>query len=234
MLSRFLGCLLVLLPLAVAHAQTATGRIVTLATGKPLPYTTVRLDGQPIGTRTDEAGYFRLLVAGAAPDARLIISHLGYESRTLSLNQLGPTVALEELSYQIGEVLVTYESVRKRLLRKWKVDEGSIIAVADNIIADLQEKDSLKAQRLLQRTSSLRYFLKLARVVFLDDGTVKTKFWLLGSRGKWQLDEAQRTLHLVGSTGGTDAMTVVELTTNRLVIHSAKPNRQNEVYIPVD
>jgi hypothetical protein len=234
MLSRFLVCLLVLLPLAVVHAQTATGRIVTQATGTPLPYTTVRLDGQPAGTRTDEAGRFRLPVAGAAPDARLIISHLGYESRTLPLNQLGPTVALEELSYQIGEVLVTYESVRKRLLRKWKVDEGSIIAVADNTIADLQEKDSLKAQKLLQNPSSLRYFLKLARVVFLDDGTVKTKFWLFGSRGKWQLDEAQRTLHVVGSTGGTDAMTVVELTANRLVVHSAKSNRQNEVYIPAD
>lgn len=234
MFSRSLACLLVLLPLAVVHAQTATGRVVTQATGTPLPYTTVRLDGQPVGTRTDETGRFRLPVAGAAPDARLIISHLGYESHTLPLNQLGPTVALEELSYQIGEVLVTYESLRKRLLRKWKVDDGSVVAVADNIIAEAQEKDSLKAQKLLQSTSSIRYFLKQARVVFLDNGTVKTKFWLFGSHGKWQLDEAQRTLHIVGSTGGTDEMTVVELTANRLVVHSAKPNRQNEVYSPAD
>lgn len=160
MLSRFLGCLFVLLPLAIVHAQTATGRIVTQTTGTPLPYTTVRFDGQSVGTRTDETGRFRLVVAGAAPDARLIISHLGYESRTLPLSQLGPTVALEELSYQIGEVLMTYESVRKRLLRNWKVDEGSVVAVADNIIADAQEKDSLKAQKLLQSTTSLRYFLK--------------------------------------------------------------------------
>lgn len=227
-------CLVALLPLAVAQAQTVTGRVVAQATGAPLSHTTVRLDGQPAGTRTDEAGCFRLPLAGAAPDARLLISHLGYQSRTLPLSQLGPTVALEELSYQIGEVLVTYESIRKLLLRKWKIDQGSVVAVADNLIADLYQTDSLKAKKLLQDPSSLRAVLKLARVVFLDDGTVKTKFWLFGSSGKWQLDEAQRTLHVVGSKGGAEAMTVVELTANRLVVHDAKPNRQTEVYIPVD
>lgn len=235
MLPRFLvSLLLALLPLAAARAQTATGRVVARGTGAPLPQATVRLAGQSAGVRTDAAGRFALPLAGAAPDARLVISHLGYQTQTLPAHQLGPTVALEELSYQIGEVLVTYESIRKLLLKKWKIDEGSIVAVADNFIADLQETDSTKAKKLLQNPSSLRSVLKLARLVFLDDGTVKMKIWLFGEKGKWQLDEVQRTLRVVGSKGDDDTMTVVELTANRLIVHDAKPNRQNEVYIPAN
>lgn len=234
MFNYLLACLLALLPFVAAQAQTVAGRVVTQATGLPLLGATVRLDGQPAGTRTDEAGSFRLPTAGAAPNARLVISHLGYESLTLPLDQLGPAVALAEVSYQIGEVQVTYERIRQRLLRKWKIDEGSVVAVADNLIADVQEKDSLKARKLLQNPSSLRYLLTQARVLFLDDGTVKTKFWVFSARGKWQFDEVQRTLHVVGAAGGTGTMTVFELTANRLVVLDAKPNRQPEVYIPAD
>lgn len=234
MFNRLLACLVALLPLVVAQAQTATGRVVTQTTGTPLSHTTVRLDGQPIGTRTDEDGRFRLPVAGAAPDAPLLISHLGYRSRTLPRSQLGTTVGLEEVSYQIGEVSVTYERIRKLLLRKWEIDPGSVIAVADNCIADMHQTDSLKAAKLLQSPSGLRSALTLARLVFLPNGTVKTKWLLFGARGQWELDEAQRTLHVVGAKGDAETMRVVELTANRLVVHSANPNRQNEVYIPAN
>lgn len=235
MFTRLLVSLLALLLPLASTAQTATGRVVAKSTGAPLPQTTVRLDGQAAGTSTDEAGRFSLPLVGAAPTAQLIISHLGYQSQTLPISQLGTPVALEELSYQIGEVVVTYEGIRRLLLKKWKIDEGSIVAVADNVIADLQKTDSLRAKKLLQNPSSLRSVLKLARLLFLDDGTVKAKMLLFSSKGKWQLDEAQRTLHVVGSRGNDEAMTVVELTANRLVIHdTTNPNRQNEVYVPAD
>jgi hypothetical protein len=235
MFPQFLaGLLAVLLPLAAA-AQTASGRVVAQRTGAPLPQASVRLDGQLAGTSTDEAGRFSLPLSGAAPTARLIISHLGYQSQALPVSQLGSPVALEQLTYQIGEVVVTYESIRKLLLKKWKIDEGSIVAVADNLIADVQKTDSLRAEKLRQNPSSLRSILKLARLIFLDDGTVKVKMMVFSSKLKWQLDEVQRTLHVVGSKGNDDALTVVELTANRLIIRdAANPSRQNEVYVPAD
>jgi hypothetical protein len=235
MFPRLLTALLALLLPLAAVAQTASGRVVARATGTPLPQATVRLDGQPTGTSTDEAGRFSLPLGGAAPAARVIISHLGYQSQALPANQLGAPVALEELTYQIGEVVVTYERVRKLLLRKWKIDDSSIIAVADNLIADLQKTDSLKARKLLENPSGLRAMLKLARLVFEDDGTVKVKLMLFGSKARWQLDEVQRTLHVVGTKGNEEAMTVVELTADRLVVRDAtNTSRQNEVYVPVD
>jgi hypothetical protein len=235
MFTRFLAALLVLLLPLAAAAQTASGRVVARRTGAPLAQATVRLDGQATGTSTDEAGRFSLPLGSAAPTARLVISHLGYQAQTLPASQLGAEVALEELSYQIGEVLVTYESVRKLLLRKWQVDEGSLGAVADNLLADLQKTDPARAEKLLQNPGSLRSVLKLVRLQFLADGTVKARLLLLSSRGHWQLDEAQRTLHVVGSKGGDEALTVVELTANRLIIRDAtQANRQAEVYVPAD
>ncbi len=231
---KHLLAVVALVPLVAARAQTATGRVVSRATGAPLPSTTVRLDGQSAGTLTDTDGRFRLPVAGAAPGARLVISHLGYQAQTLPLDKLGPSVALTEFSYQIGEVLVTYENIRKLLLKKWKIDERAIPAVADNLLADLQQTDSVKAKRLRQNPSSLRAMLKLARLVFLPDGTVKTRLWLFGASGRWEFDEEQRTLRVVGAKGEADMMTVVELTATRLVVRDSKANRQEEVYLPVD
>ena len=57
---------------------------------------------------------------------------------------------------------------------------------------------------------------------------------LFGARGQWALDEAQRTLYLVGPKGEAETMTVVELTATRRVVRSTNPKRQNEVYIPAD
>ncbi|WP_165768406.1 carboxypeptidase-like regulatory domain-containing protein [Hymenobacter amundsenii] len=234
MLNRLLACLLALLPLA-AQGQTAAGRVVSQTTGAPVPDATVRLEGQPAGTRTDEDGRFRLPVSGAAPDAPLRISHLGYEARTVPLSQLGPPVGLAEVAYQIGEVSVTYERLRTLLLREWKIDPGSVIAVTDNYIAHVRETDTLQAAKLLQRTSGLRAAFASARLVFLPNGTVKTKWMLFSARSQWELDEAQRTLHLVGPKGAAGTMTVVELTANRLVVSSTtNPERQNEVYIPAN
>ena len=235
MFPRLLTALLALLLPLAGIAQTASGRVVAQGTGAPLPQATVRLEGQPAGTSTDEAGRFRLPLGGAAPTARVIISHLGYQAQTLLVSQLGAPVALAELSYQIGEVVVTYESVRKLLLKKWRIDDGAIVAVADNFIADLQKIDSVKARKFRENPSGVRAVLKLARLVFLEDGTVKVKMMIFGSKARWQLDEGQRTMHVVGSRGHDEALTVVELTPTRLVIRDAgNPNRQNEVYVPAD
>lgn len=234
MFTRLFGLLLLTLgrPLG-APAQALTGRVVAQGTGQPLPQTTVRLDGQPTGTSTDEAGRFVLPAAPAG--SRLVFSHLGYQALAVPVAQLGAEVRLAELSYQIGEVLVTYSTVRKLLLRKWKIDENSLDAVAANALADLARTDSVKARKLRQSPGSLRAVLKLARLVFLDDGTVKVKMLLFGSKARWQFDEGQRTLHVVGAKGNDDAMSVLELTPTRLVVHDdTSPTHQNEVYVPAD
>jgi len=232
-MSRFLAALLLLLPFATL-AQTATGRVVAASTGAPLPQTTVRLDGQPGGVSTDEAGHFRLPLAGAPTDARLVVSRLGYQSQTLPVAQLGAEVRLEELSYQIGEVLVTYTTVRKLLLRKWRIEEGSLDAAGQRLLANLARKDPDKAAKLAQKPEAIRSVLKMARYIFDDDGTVKARVLLFGSKGEWKLDEQTRTLRVVDREGQEATIEVVELTESRLVLKRPDSDLPAVTYVPAD
>ncbi len=240
MLLRFLPVLLLaLLPALVAQAQqppavVATGRVVAKATGAPLSQTTVRLDGQPGGVSTDEAGRFRLPLAGAPADARLVVSRLGYQSQTLPVAQLGTEVQLEEMSYQIGEVLVTYERIRKLLLRKWRIDEASLDVIGQRIIASTQKRDSAKAARMARDPEALRKVLRLARYIFHDDGSVKARVLLFGSTGTWQLDEQSRKLRITNAKGQEALRDVVELTEQRLVLQPEAAGQPAVVYVPAD
>ncbi|OGX82174.1 hypothetical protein BEN49_14515 [Hymenobacter coccineus] len=209
--------------------------MVDAATGQPLPQTTVRFDGQAGGTNSDAAGRFQLAPPADLASARLVFSYLGYQSQIVPAQQLGPVIKLEKIPYQIGEVLITSESIRKLLLKKWKVDESSIATVATHALNNLQKADPVKAEKLRKRLGLLRSVTKLARIVFLADGTVKVKLLLFGGSGKWKLDEAQRSLQLISPKGENHKLTVVELTVNRLVLHDkANPDWQNEVYVPAD
>ena len=235
MFKSILVGLVSLASLTSGQAQMVTGRVVSQTNGAPLSHVTVRLESQVgVTTTTDENGTFHLPLTAATSDAQLLISHLGYQAKALPLNRLGPTIALEESLYQIGEVVIRYERVRELLLKRWKIDEGSVVAVADNAIAELQQSDSLKAKKLLQNPGSLRAALKLARLVFLADGTVKTKFGPLGASAEWQLDEQEHTLRIVRKNGRNALMIVVELTANRLVVCESRLDRQPEVYIPAN
>ena len=226
---------LTLLPLLAAQAQsTATGRVVAQATGKPLPQTTVRLDGQPEGVSTDEAGRFSLPLVGAGSAARLIFSHLGYQSQAVPVGQLGSEVKLVELSYQIGEVLVTHVSLRKLLVRKWRIDEGSLDAVRQLLLASAQKNNPARAAKLTRRPGAVRSALKTARYLVHDDGTVKARMLFLGSAGEWKLNEQDRTLRVSNDQGDQVLLNVIELSDSRLVLEPPGTGAPLLVYVPAD
>ena len=64
-----------------AHVE---GHVVDIK-GQPLEYANVAIEATAIGAVTDSAGFFRLRVP-AGQNQRLLISHLGYVSRSISLN----------------------------------------------------------------------------------------------------------------------------------------------------
>lgn len=224
------------LPSGAARAQSGavSGRVVAGGNGSPLAQATVRLDGQPAGTHTDEAGRFTLALAGAAPAAKLVFSHLGYETQVLPVDQLPAEVKLEELSYQIGEVVVTYTDLRRLLVRKWKIDEGSLDAAGQRLLAELQKRDPAKAAKLAKNPDAVRSVLKMARYDFRDDGTVKVKILLFGAKREWKLDEAQRTLTVLDADDHRNTVAVTELTADRLVLTHSDSELPAVVYVPAD
>lgn len=232
--------LLVLLGAAgLARAQApATGRVVAAGTGAPLPQATVRLAGPAsAGTSTDEAGRFTLpLPTGTDPRAaRLLVTHLGYQPRELPAAQLGTDVALEEQTYQIGEVAVTYTSVRKLLVRTWRLADESLDAAAQDLLQSGRQQGMKGIEWVARHPDELREVLQKARFTFQPDGTLKVKIMLFGAKGQWVLDEESRTLTVRNRTGSSSSTdTVVELSADRLVLHDATSGLPNAVYVPAD
>lgn len=229
-----------LLTVGGARAQApATGVVVARATGVPLPQATVRLAAGPAGasTSTDEAGHFVLLLPpGTDPRAaQLVVSHLGYQPQQVPASALGEAVALDEQSYQIGEVAVTYTSARRLLVRTWRVADASLDAAAHNLLQVAQQQSPRLADWLTRHPTELREILQKARIIIQPDGTLKVKLGILGSKGHWQFDEEHHTL-LVYSKQQRDAApdTIVELSAQRLVLQEATPGAAAVAYVPAE
>jgi len=89
------------------QAQTVqiTGK-VTDRSGNPLPGATISVKGRPIGTVTDAAGNYRLILT-APEGAVLIFSYLGMEAQEVTFTgQTQIDVAMRQSATQVEEVIV--------------------------------------------------------------------------------------------------------------------------------
>jgi hypothetical protein len=88
------------------------GQVIDAATEEPLPYVTIGLVNQNIGTVTDEAGYFELEVPGNGfADATLRFSMIGFEPQDFTLQEYRDqkilTIPLQEKATALEEVVLT-------------------------------------------------------------------------------------------------------------------------------
>jgi hypothetical protein len=88
------------------------GQVIDAATEEPLPYVTIGLVNQNIGTVTDEAGYFELEVPGNGfADATLRFSMIGFEPQDFTLQEYRDqkilTIPLKEKATALEEVVLT-------------------------------------------------------------------------------------------------------------------------------
>lgn len=124
--------LFLLLPICASAQKTYTGTIVNQRTNDKIPFATVGLIKENIGTNADEAGNFTLISKAGKPNDSLIISSVGYETLKLALVSFSnPVIPLQEKQGYLKEVTVTAR-------QKWiyetlsKTGECGISAVTSN------------------------------------------------------------------------------------------------------
>ncbi|UYZ61648.1 carboxypeptidase-like regulatory domain-containing protein [Hymenobacter weizhouensis] len=97
-----------------AQVSTVQGRIVNASTGASVPYATVGVPDQSVGTVADAAGRFTLKLASATD--RLMVSCVGFEKREVRLvgGQLtgGAQIVLQPVAQALGEVTVRRDKLR--------------------------------------------------------------------------------------------------------------------------
>ena len=99
-------CLLFILSVNLAHAQTITlSGDVTDVTGQPLPGVTIIVKGSSIGTSTDNNGHY--VIHNAPKNATVIFSFIGFKSQEIHLNgQTLVNVQMQEDITTLSEVTV--------------------------------------------------------------------------------------------------------------------------------
>ena len=122
-MNRLLGLLLGLcwglaLP-GWAQNRVLEGVVLDQLTQRPVPFATVGVPQQPLGTAANEAGVFRLVLppAAAAPAAVVVVSSVGYEAATVPLATWPAgqrTIRLHPASVSLGEVAVRGGKVKTK------------------------------------------------------------------------------------------------------------------------
>ncbi len=207
-----------LLVFNVSYSQrTIVGRVVEASTGTIIAETNLQIEGAQGGTTTDSQGRFSMKVNDTTPN--IIVSHIGYKTRKIPVSEIGTEIQLEEQIYQIGEVSVKYVSLRKLLIKKWRIDDSSIDEFVATTLENMKNKDPEKYEKLSKKPDSMKEAAKLIRLVFHEDGAARIKALLFfGQTFEWKLDEDSRTIVLIDKEGNERTKTISELTANKLII----------------
>lgn len=78
------GDQIVLRPQAPDRSRSLKGKVVDKVTGAPLPLASVRLEGTPVGTLTNDAGEFMLNIPEKYGDRNVALSFMGYRNYAFS------------------------------------------------------------------------------------------------------------------------------------------------------
>lgn len=90
---------------------SVTGKVVD-SLGEPIIGANVVVQGQTVGTITDIDGVFKLDVPKGA---KLLVSFIGYSSKTVEVKQSNVEIVLEDDSQMLGEVEVVAYGVQKKV-----------------------------------------------------------------------------------------------------------------------
>lgn len=158
------------------------GRIVTSATGVPVPGSSVFISNSSIGTTADKNGYFKLSNIPAGKND-LVVSSIGYETSvyTFSAEQL-PLLVRVELDIKVRELSnVTVEPSVEEGWAKW----GSLFL--NNFVGQTPNARHCKIKN--EKAIRFRYFKKSNRVIAFSDEPIILENKALGYRLKYQMEE---------------------------------------------
>jgi hypothetical protein len=97
-----------------------SGTVVEAANQEPIPFATVYFDGTTIGQTTDEHGTFQLSAEQIELPALLVVSHVGYQTLSLSVDSVQQEL---KLALRIQEQMISTVVVQDRDRRQKNLEE---------------------------------------------------------------------------------------------------------------
>ena len=100
-----------------AQNRVLEGIVLDQATQQPVPFATIGVPEQPLGTAANEAGVFRLVLPATASPAAVVVSSVGYEAATVALATWAAgqqLIRLRPAKVSLGEVVVRGSKVQTK------------------------------------------------------------------------------------------------------------------------
>ena len=131
--------------------QKITGQILDLETSEPIPFASVYIKSESIGTTTNEEGLFVFHIPTANKESIVIISVIGYTSVSKKANTFGENqkILLSAKATNLDEVVITAK--KKKELRAKKIVQRAYEEIKNNYpdkpyflegyVRDLQKED---------------------------------------------------------------------------------------------
>lgn len=97
--------------------QEITGKVVCSSNGKPLEYVSIGVVDEPIGTITNERGYFKLNVEGLNTEKTIRFSMIGFKPKSFRIKDIlsnKEIIKLDEEPIEINEVVFWGVKGKKR------------------------------------------------------------------------------------------------------------------------
>ncbi|MEM6525815.1 MAG: carboxypeptidase-like regulatory domain-containing protein [Bacteroidota bacterium] len=143
---------------------TITGKLLDSKSSEPLPFASIYLEGNTIGTVSNVEGSFTFHVPAKFKRDTIIISMIGYTSirKVVTDFEENERIALEENIFELNEVVVTDEKpptakeIVKRAYQSIATNYPSEPYILEGFIRDLQNEDSVYVE-LLECAIKMRY-----------------------------------------------------------------------------
>jgi len=157
-----------------AFAQVK-GIVIDSLDRKPIPYVTISVENENIGTSSEENGEFKIAVSDK--NKKLVFSALGYERKTVRIADVAEVV-LKQSAVQLDEVVIS-----KRLETRQKE-----IGKSENQIQEAFDKAprfDIKFFPYLPEYKKTKFLKQVALVTDskIDDASFKIHFYSVGADG---------------------------------------------------
>jgi hypothetical protein len=138
-LLKILIILSLFFPISVKSQILITGKIINRSTKEIIPFATIGLLKENIGTSADDNGIFNIK-SRIYPEDTLIVSSVGYVNKILPLSQLpiNSTIELDVKQKTLSEVFISNKQIKPEILNDFSscslnwfnVGQNSIVQVA--------------------------------------------------------------------------------------------------------
>ncbi|MFQ5770347.1 MAG: TonB-dependent receptor plug domain-containing protein, partial [bacterium] len=152
------GSFLVLLCLtlssfAFAQDHKISGIVRDINTHKEISNVNIYMKGQQIGTTSDHAGRYMLLVRGADPKAKIVFQHIAYEAREITLEAL---LKMRYVYLQPRVIPLRDVTIEEEAIQRLEIDKDLPQAVSVVKARDFEIRGYVDAGDLLRNDQSVQ------------------------------------------------------------------------------